>query len=131
MEKSKIKITKQDSNSNDDDDGVDDFDTHVFMLRGNDDEVIIDDQVTTMDPYWSQSSSPASNNDWNQPSYDLREYFPYSSSPSTITSDDEEVKWRIEYDRAVKKHRTDHPDFDHDFYIDIHNIICPHWLDSG
>ena len=34
MEKSKINITKQDPNS---DDG--DFDTHVFMLRGNDDEV--------------------------------------------------------------------------------------------
>jgi len=43
MEKSNIKITKQDPNSYDDD-----FDTHVFMLRGNDDEVIIDDQVDTI-----------------------------------------------------------------------------------
>ena len=31
----------------------------------------------------------------------------------------------VEYDRAVKKHRTDHPEFDHGFYIDIYNIIRP------
>ena len=80
-----------------------------------------------MDTCRSQSSSPDSTYDWDlQPSDDLREYFPYSSgpsSPSTITS--EEVKWRIEYDRAVKKHRTDHPEFDHGYYIDINNIIRP------
>jgi hypothetical protein len=65
MEKSKIKITKQDPNSDDDD-----FDTHVFMLRGKDDEVITDDQDDTMmDPYWSQAFSPASNYDWKQCSF--------------------------------------------------------------
>ena len=63
------------------------------MLSGNDDDVIIDDQDDIiMDPYWSAASSP----DWNlQTSCDLREYIPYSSgpsSPSTITSEDEEVK---------------------------------------
>ena len=90
MEKSKIKITKQDANSDDDD-----FDTHIFMLRGNDDELILDDQDDTMmDPYWSQASSPAPDYDWNLSSFDLIEYFPYSSgpsSPSTITSEDEEL----------------------------------------
>ena len=104
-----------------------------FILRGNDDDVIIDDQDDTVtDPYWSQASCLASNYDWNQPSYDLREYFPYSSglsSPSTITSEDEEVKWCIEYDRAVKKH---HPEFDHGFYIDIHHIIrTTGWILQG
>ena len=62
MEKSKIKITKQDPQSDDDD-----FDTHVFMLRGNDDEVILDDQDDSMmDPYWSQVSTPAPNYDWKR-----------------------------------------------------------------
>ena len=65
MEKSKIKITKQDPNSDDDD-----FDTLVYMLRGKDDEVITDDQDDTMmDPYWSQASSPSSNYDWKQCSF--------------------------------------------------------------
>ena len=50
MEKSHIKITKQDPQSDDDD-----FDTHVFMLHGNDDEVIIDN--TMMNLYCSQASS--------------------------------------------------------------------------
>jgi hypothetical protein len=68
MEKSKIKITKQDPNSDDDD-----FDTHVFMLRGNEGEVILDDQDDPMmDPYWSQASSPAPDYDWNL-SFDLSE----------------------------------------------------------
>ena len=68
--------------------------------------------------------SSSDNYDWNlQPLYDLQEYFPYSSGPSSpssfkITSEDEEVKWRIKYDCAVKKHRTNHPEFDHS------------WLDS-
>jgi len=103
MENSKIKITKQDPNSVDED-----FDTHVIMLRGNYDDVIVDEDDIMMDPYWSAVSSP----DWNlHPSYYLTEYFKYSSGPSspfTITSEDEEIKWHIEYDRAVKKHRTDH-----------------------
>ena len=43
MGKSKIKISKQDPQSDDDD-----FDTHVFMLRGNDDDVIIHDQDNTV-----------------------------------------------------------------------------------
>ena len=62
MEKSKIKITKQDPQSDNDD-----FDTHhVFMLRGNDDEVLLDDHDDSMmDPYWSQASTPAPNYDWN------------------------------------------------------------------
>ena len=87
-----------------------------------------------MIPWWINTSIPAFNNDWNQPSYDLREYFPYSSRPSslsTITSEDE-VKWRIEYDRAVKRHRTDHLEFDHGFYIDIHNIVRPSgWIPAS
>ena len=68
---------------------------------------------------------------WNlQPSYDLTENFPYSSRPSSSSAiksedEDEDVKWRIEYNRAVKKHRTDHPEFDHGYYIDTHNIIHP------
>ena len=76
MEKSKVKITKQDPNSDNDD-----FDTHVFMLRGNDDEVVLDDPM--MDPYWSEPSSPVSTYDWNLSSFDLSEYFPYSSGPSS------------------------------------------------
>ena len=117
MEKSKIKITKQDSNSDDDD-----FDTHVFMLRGDEEEVILDDQDDPMmDPYWNQASSPAPDYDWNLSSFDLSEYFPYSSgpsSPSTQTSEDEELKWRI-YDRTIKKLRTNHPELQYDYYIDL------------
>jgi len=96
MEKSKVKITKQDPQSDDD------FDTHVFMLRGNDDEVILDDQDDPMmHPYWSQASSPSPDYDWNASSLDLSEYYPYSSGP---------LKWRIDYDRQIKKLRTDHPE---------------------
>ena len=110
----KSNITRQDPNSDDDDD---DFDTHVFMLRGND-EVILDDQDDTMmDPYWSQASSSAPDYDWNLSSFDLSEYFPFlsgePSSPSTITLEDKEIKWRIEFDRKIKKYRSDHPEFDH------------------
>ena len=80
------------------------------MLRGNDDEVILDDQDNLMmDPYWRQASSPAPDYDWNAPSLDVREYFPYSSglsSPSIQPSEDEELKWRIDYDRQIKKLRT-------------------------
>ena len=73
MEKSKIKITKQDPQSDDDD-----FDNHVFMLRGNDDEVILNRQDDPMmDPYWSQASTPAPNYDSNAPIIDLSEYFPF------------------------------------------------------
>ena len=83
------------------------------MLRGNDDKVILDDQdQTMMDPYWSLASSPAPDYDWNLFSFDLSEYFIYSSgtsSPSTKISEDEELTWRIEYNRTIKKIRTDHP----------------------
>ena len=118
MEKSKIKITKQDSPSDDDD-----FDTHVFMLRGNDDDVILDDQDDSiMDPYWSQASTPSPNYDWNAPTTDLSEYFPYSSgpsSPSISTSEDEELH------RPVKKIRT-FSEMEYDYYIYIHGICRPH-----
>ena len=102
----KIISTKQCPNPDDD------FDTHVFMLHGDDDDVIMKDQDhTMMDPYWSKASSPDSIYNENlQPFYDLHEYFssgPFSSSTATL--EDEDVKWRIEYDRSVKKHRTLHP----------------------
>ena len=95
---------------------------------------ILDDQDDTMmDPYWSQASSPASNYDWNQFWFDLSEYFHYSSgpsSPSTITSEDEDVKWRIEYDREIKKHRPKNPEIG--FYIDINIILRPNgWIHAG
>ena len=84
------------------------------MLRGNDDEVLLDDHDDSMmDPYWSQASTPSPNYDWNAPTYDLSEYFPYSSgpsSPSISPSEDAELQWRIDYDRQVKKLRTDHPE---------------------
>jgi len=64
----KIKITKQEPNSDDA------FDTHVSMLRGNDDLIMMADQSTDtvmMDPCWSQASSPASTYDWKvEPSHD-------------------------------------------------------------
>ena len=45
MGKSKLKIIKQDQTP-----------TTISTLRGNDNEVIIDDQDDTiMDPYWSQA----------------------------------------------------------------------------
>ena len=49
-----------------------DFYTHVFILRSDDDDAIMDDQDDIMmDPYWSAASSP-DNYDWNlQRSYDL------------------------------------------------------------
>jgi hypothetical protein len=90
------------------------------MLRVNDDDVILDDQDDSMmDPYWSQASTPAPNYDWNAPIIDLSEYFPYSSgpsSPSISPSDDEELQWRIDYDRQVKKLRTDFPELQYDYY---------------
>ena len=86
IEKSKIKITKQDPNSDDD------FDTHVFMLRGNDDEVILDDQdETMMDPYCSQASSPDPDYDWNL-SFDLSEYFTCLSGPSSPSTKHQRMK---------------------------------------
>ena len=89
------------------------------MLRGNDNEVILDDQDDPMmDLYWSQASSPAPDYDWKFSFFDLSEYFPYSSGPSlpsTETAEDEELKWRIEYDCKVNKYGTDHPEFDHGF----------------
>ena len=46
----KIKITEQDSES-------DDEFTYVFMFHGDDDDTILDD------PYWTQTSSPSSSYD--------------------------------------------------------------------
>ena len=123
MEISKIKITKQDPQSDDDD-----FDNHVFMLRGNDDEMILDDQDDPMmDPYWSQAFTPALNYDWNALLIDLSEYFPYSSGPSSpSTSENERLQWRIDNDRQVNKLRTDFPELQYDYYIDIHGISRPY-----
>ena len=55
MKKYKIEITKQDPQSDDDD-----FDTHVFMLRGNDDDVIIDEDDIMIDPVPVLERSPQS-----------------------------------------------------------------------
>ena len=118
----KIKVTKRSFDSDDDD-----FDTHVFMLRDDDDIDIMNDQLTNdgmIDPYKSPPSSPASTYDWKlKPSIDLNAYFPYAHfrppSPSTVISD-ENVNWRIEYDRAIKKHRAKNPEIG--FYININNI---------
>ena len=59
----KIKITKQEPNS--------DFDTPVFTLRGNEDDIIMADQIidTVMDPYWNQASSQSFSYDWNVEPY--------------------------------------------------------------
>jgi len=95
--KTKIKITKQDPES-------DDEFAHVFMFRGDDDDIILDD------PYWTQPSSPSNSSDSNDIHPDVA-YFPYSSappSPSTLKSENDE--WKIEYQRAIKKLRTDHPE---------------------
>ena len=106
------------------------------MVRGDADVDIMDEQLTNdgmIDPYWSLPSSPSSNYDWEmQPFIDLNAYFPYSSgppSPSTVISD-ENVNWRIEYDRAIKKHRAKNPEIG--FYIDINNILRPNgWIHVG
>ena len=109
----KIKITKQDSES-------DDEFAHVFMFRGDDDDTIIDD------PYWTQPSSPSSSYDWDDTHlHDIAVYFPYSfgqSSPSTLKSEDNDEEWRIEYQKIIKKIRTDHPELQYDYYIDRHGI---------
>jgi len=86
----KIKITIQESESDDD------F-AHVFMFRGDDDDTIIDDS------YWTQPSSPSSSYAWDDTHLDdIAVYFPYSSgpsSPSTLTPDDNDEEWVIEYQR--------------------------------
>ena len=41
-----------------------------------------------------------------------------------LTSKNDE--WKIEYQRAIKKLRTDHPEWQYDYYIDNHNISRPH-----
>jgi len=68
------------------------------VLRGDDDDVIMDAEDATMiDRYWSKASFPASIFDWNiEPS----QYFSCSSgssSPSTLISEDDDVKWQQEY----------------------------------
>ena len=78
-----------------------------------------------MDPYWSCAFSLASTYDWNvEPSHDLNQYFLSSSglsSPSPVISED--VKWRIEYDRIINKHRISHSELDYGYYIDVQNIL--------
>ena len=97
------------------------------MLRGNDEDMLLDNHDDSMmDPYWSQASTPSPNYDWNAPIYDLSEYFPYSSgpsSPSISPSEDEELQWRIDYDKKI---RTDFPELQYDYYIDIHGISRPY-----
>ena len=76
----KIKITKQDSES-------DDEFAHVFMFRGDDDDIILDD------PYWTQPSSPSNSSDSDDIHPDVATYFPYSSvppSPFTLKSENDE-----------------------------------------
>ena len=91
----KIEVTKRSADSDDD------FDTHVFMVHGDDDDVIMDDRFPIIDLHWNQASSPALTYDWQMPpSNDISVYFPYSSgpsSPSTVILD-EHVQWRIKYD---------------------------------
>ena len=42
-----------------------------------------------------------------------------------IKSENENEEWRIEYQRTIKKIRTDHPELDYDYYIDSHCGISP------
>ena len=91
------------------------------MFRGDDNDTILDD------PYWTQISSPSSSYDWDDiHPHDIAVYFPYSSGPSstsTSKSKDNDDEWRIEYQRTIKKIRTDHPELKYDYYIDLHGII--------
>ena len=71
----------------------DDF-AHVFMFRGNDDDII-------MHPYWTQLSSPCPYYDWDDMHLDeMAVYFPFFSV-STIKPDDKDIEWRIEYQRRI------------------------------
>jgi hypothetical protein len=91
------------------------------MFRGDDDDNILDD------PYWTQPSSPSNSSDSDAFHPDVAVYFPYSSappSPSTLKSENDE--WKIEYQRAIKKLRTDYPELQYDYYIDNHGICRPH-----
>ena len=86
----------------------DDFDTNVFMLCGNDDDVIMDEDDIMMDPY---STGP--------------------SSPSTMTSEDE-VKWRIEYEVQSRNIVPIIPSSIMALILILYpHYHSPHWLDSG
>jgi len=55
-------------------------------------------------------------------------HFLYScpSSPATLQSKDNDDEWKIEHQRAIKKIRTDHPELQYDYYIDLHGISRPY-----
>ena len=94
------------------------------MFRG-DDDIIMDD------PYWTRPSSPSSSHHWDDTHLDMSVYFPYSSgpsSPSTIKSENEDEEWRIEYQKKIKKLRTE---LQYDYYIDLHVISRPYsWISA-
>ena len=83
-----------------------------------------------MIPLDSTFKSTSYSYDWDYiPLMTLPLIFPYSSvpsSPSRLKSNDNDEKWRIEYQRTIKKIRTKHPELQYEYYIDLHDISRPY-----